>query len=129
MKGSVCRKKKEKLYCQACSTRPVSLLQISPLTRKIDSLKQTLENEVGKTLHLYFDSQEKREKELELKQLNNTMLQMKDMRTVQEEKIIKLVGKRQQKILGIETSVVYLKYTFKFKQVFRKSLQHKISCT
>ena len=125
MKCSVCRKKKEKLYCQACSTRPVSLLQISPLTRKIDSLKQTLENEVGKTLHLYFDSQEKREKELELKQLNNRMLQMKDMRTVQEEKIIKLVLKRQQKMANAK-KLIELKSIFEL-EIAKKKENAKIN--
>ena len=125
MKCSLCRKKKEKLYCQACATRPVSLLQITPLTRKIDSLKQTLENEVGKALHLYFDSQEKREKQLELKQLNNRMLQMKDMRMVQEEKIIKLVMKRKQKLANAK-KIIDLKSNFK-QEIAKKKENVKVN--
>lgn len=125
MKCSVCRKKKEKLYCQACATRPISHLQIAPLTRKIDSLKQILENDVGKTLHLYFDSQEKREKQLELKQLNNRLLQMKDMRSAQEEKIIKLALKKQQKLANAK-KLIDLKSIFK-QEIAKKKEYVKVN--
>lgn len=122
MDCSVCRQKKEKLYCRACATRPVSLLQISPLTlnltRKIDYLKQTLENEVGKTLHLYFDTQEKMEKQLQLKELNSRLLQMKDIRKVQEEKIIKLALKKQQK-------TAYAKKLIDLKSIFKLEIAKK----
>lgn len=103
MKCCQCFKKKEKLYCKACSSIPSDLnsKKIS-YSDKIVLQKICLENKVTNILHFYFDSQELKEKQVKINHFKSHLTSLKDLTEIQAKNLFLLNLKKLEKETNIQ---------------------------
>lgn len=103
MKCSECFKKKEKLFCKACSLpSPVILSKKLSLTQKIQIVKESLEEKVSHTLHFYFASQELKEKQVKIQHYKNILANRKAKKQDQLKIFHSLSQKKTEKTTNIQ---------------------------
>ena len=120
MRCSECFKKKERLFCKACSlTSPVISSKKLSLTQKIEIIKESLEEKVSHTLHFYFASQELKEKQVKIQHYKSILATMNSKKEDQLKIFRTFTQKTKEKNTNIK-QLAEIKEKF-MKQIFKNN--------
>lgn len=120
MRCSECFKKKERLFCKACSlTSPVISSKKLSLTQKIEIIKESLEEKVSHTLHFYFASQELKEKQVKIQHYKSILATMNSKKEDQLKIFRSFTQKTKEKNTNIK-QLAEIKEKF-MKQIFKNN--------